>query len=388
MRVAINHTQFSSVGGSERYIYFLVKNLLADGHEVHYFCSRRREELDHERLQFYHVPMVRGVRYLKVLSFARNSSRTIQKEGPFDVIHGFSKTYHQDVYTDGSGTQAVYRDYVFRNSSRFGKSLYRLSPYQLAVDHCERKRFARGNFTKILTMSRLVKDQVQTTYGLTDNEIDVLYNGIDCDEFSPAQTDAHRDAIRRSLNVDDNAIVVLFVGSDYERKNLRTLLRAASKLSSAPEFHFFICGRDSHENRYRSLASGLGVTNRVHFLGLQKDIKKFFGAADVLVLPTYYDVFGMVVLEAMASGVPPIVSSKAGACEIIEPEVNGLILQAPEDADELANHLLALRPTDKREAMGIHARQDALAFSWQEHMRQLYRVYEQVIASKLKAVTA
>ena len=388
MKIAIHHTQFQQVGGSERYIYYLVQRLLRDGHELHYYCSRRRDDFEHPNLHFHSVPRVRGVRWWKVLSFARNAHRALLRDGPFDVIHGFSKTYYQDVYTDGSGLQSVYRDYMFREASAWMKWIRSRSPYQLAVEACERRRFRRGNFQRILTMSRFVKEQIQGRYGLGDDEVEVLYNGIDCEEYHPRLKDSEREPTRARLGISPADCAVLFIGSDYTRKNLDVLMRAAVELcpgtepAAAPAYRFMICGRDNHEESFRARARELGVEERFHFLGLQQDIRPYLAAADVLVLPTFYDVFGMVVLEAMAAGVPCIVSVKAGAAEIVEPGVNGEVLHDPTDATELATLLRGVAPESTRVAMGKAARQRALDFSWDRHMEELYRVYGEVAQRK------
>jgi len=382
LRIAINHTQFSSVGGSERYIYFLVKRLLNDGHEVHYFCSRCRDDFRHPGLVFHDVPRVRGVRFLKVLSFARHSADRLRRAGPFDVVHGFSKTYYQDVYTDGSGLQSVYRDHTYGEAPALRGWLGRRSPYQFAVDYCERKRFTRGNFTKIVTMSRFVKEQIGEAYGLSDAEVEVLYNGIDTDEFSPERCRPFRDSTRDELDIPPEACVVLFVGSDYARKNLATLIQAAALLKDVEGLRFVVCGRDRREEQYVEQAKALGVRDRFSFRGLQSQITKYFGAADVFVLPSHYDVFGMVVLEAMASGVAPIVSAPAGASEVVESGKSGAILSNPTDASELARHLRDYQDVAVRTNAGEAARAAALRYSWDEHMKRLYEIYADVARTR------
>ena len=382
LRIAINHTQFSSVGGSERYIHYLVQRLLKDGHEVHYFCSRCRDDFRHPRLIFHSVPRVRGVRFLKVLSFARHSAKRLRQAGPFDVVHGFSKTYLQDVYTDGSGLQSVYRDQMYGETSALKGWFGRRSPYQFAVDYCERKRFTRGNFSKILTMSRFVQEQIRDAYGLSEDEVEVLYNGIDTEEFSPQRCRPLRESTREELDIHPEDCVVLFVGSDYARKNLATLIEAAALLRDVEPLRFVICGRDRREEQYVEQAKALGVRDRFLFCGLQASITKYFGAADVFVLPSHYDVFGMVVLEAMASGVPPIVSAPAGASEIVEPGASGAILSDPKDASELARQLRHYQDVAVRTKAGEAARAAALRYSWDEHMKRLYEIYADVARTR------
>ncbi len=382
MKIAICHTQLSSVGGSERYIWFLLNRLLGDGHEIHYYCARQRDPLEHPRLHLHHVARARGVRSLKVMSFAHNSARQLSGDGPFDVIHGFSKTWFQDVYTDGSGLQSVYRDYLARDVGPCRRLMRRHAPYQHAVDLCERRRFKRGNFVKILTMSRFVKEQIQEAYGLDDSEVEVLYNGIDCGQFTPQGRAEERGCVRREISIPPEAFVVLFIGSDYARKNLALMLRALALLGGTPDTHLMICGRDNHEAAFRRRAEERNLGSRCHFLGMQKDVKRFLSAADLLVLPSYYDVFGMVALEAMACGVPPIVSSAAGASEIISTGEDGAVLTELEDPAQLAGHIRSFQDREHLANASARARQTALEYDWANHMRRLYAVYEHVAATK------
>ena len=104
--IAITHTRFAYTGGVEKYIYSLVERLLDAGHEVRYYASRW-EPYEHPRLRFCRVPLVRYPPSLRVLSFNHFARRLVRRQ-PCDLIHGFTKTDCQDIYTDGSGTLDEY----------------------------------------------------------------------------------------------------------------------------------------------------------------------------------------------------------------------------------------------------------------------------------------
>ncbi|MBI4995332.1 MAG: glycosyltransferase family 4 protein, partial [Rhodocyclales bacterium] len=110
-----------------------------------------------------------------------------------------------------------------------------------------------------------------------------------------------------------------------------------------PGDELWIVGTDRHAERYRRLAQRCGVADRVRFLGPQQDVVPYLGAADVFVLPSWYDPFPNAGVEAFACGLPVVASSTTGTAEFIRPGINGDVCAA-NDVDDLIRALLALRP--------------------------------------------
>lgn len=379
MRVAITHTRFQEVGGVERYIYELCKKLIAGGHEVHYFCHFWDEEP--EGIKFYKIPYIfKPLRWAKVLAFDRLTRRAIERHGPFDIVHGFTKTSRQDIYTDGSGCLEDFQGYSLGKSA-IRRFLGRVTPHQRAVLSVQRARFTRGNFKRIVTVSKLVQSQICQRYGLTHEEVEVVYNGIDLERFHPRNILRHRATVRRELELDDDVPVILFVANDYERKGLGTLLRALPRLDGAV---CLVIGKERPHRRSRfvKMATELGVLERVHFLDVRPDIDRFFAASDLCCLPTYFDAFGMVILEAMATGIPSIVSATAGAAEIIIEGESGAVLPDPDD-DRALGQLIKpfMDPAYARKA-GQRARKECQRFSWDSHFDRILEIYDQVCGTR------
>ena len=381
MRIAMTHTRYTDVGGVERYVCALVERLLAAGHELHYFCHRWDEGAP-AGVRFHRVPNTfKQVRFLKVRSFDRLSERAVERAGPFDLVHGFTKTSRQDIYTDGSGCLQDYQEYSLRRGGALGRALRRGSLHQRTVLAIERARFTRGNFRRVVTMSDLVRKQIQRRYGLTDDEVVVIYNGIDLERFHPRNVEAHRAAVRRELELAEDRPALLFLGSDYDRKGLATFLEALVQLDDAVGL---VIGKERprEEARYRQLAAALGVAERVRFLGLRPEPARYYAACDLFVLPTRFDAFGMVVLEAMATGIPAVVTTAAGAAEVIEDGVTGRRVHDPRDADELAAACAPLLDREAARAAGARARVAAEGYSWERHFEQLLELYAQVAAER------
>jgi UDP-glucose:(heptosyl)LPS alpha-1,3-glucosyltransferase len=223
----------------------------------------------------------------------------------------------------------------------------------------------------------MVKDDIARRFGVADERLQVIYNGVDLDAFHPRLREEHGFALRQKVGVGDTVPVMLFVGSGYERKGLPTLLHALS-LMSRSDARLWVIGRDKDESLMRKLAQTLGVDDRVLFLGAQADVKPFYGAADVFALPTLYDPFPNAALEALACGLPIVTTSTCGAAELID-EGNGRIVTAG-DFNALAAALEQL--TDAAKQMRHAARQSVAHLSLDTMAGKLQALYAALISAQ------
>jgi UDP-glucose:(heptosyl)LPS alpha-1,3-glucosyltransferase len=389
MKIAITHTRYTRIGGVEGYIRDLVARLLGAGHEVHYFCQWWDKDAD-PRIQFHKVPNPwKPIRFLKVRGYDRAVTRMARLED-FDVVHGFSKSSRQDVYTDGSGTLEDYQTYSLEaTTSPLERALKKISPHQREVAAIERRRFTRGNFKKIVAMSKLAAAQIRRRYGLSEDEVEVVYNGIDLQRFKPENRAALGPAFRERLGCRPNELVCLLVGNDYRRKGVETVVDAAAILahdaSFERKFRFVVVGKERHPREQEIIrkAKDLGVQELIKLHGPNSDIERFFAIADLFVLPTRFDIFGQVVLEAMASGVPPIVSATAGAAECVAEGETGFVLKDPRDAHALAATVRKLAEDEAlRARVAENAARAARAYSWDRHFKRVLEIYDEVARSK------
>lgn len=375
IRVAITHTRFQEVGGVERYIYAFCQRLIAAGHEIHYFCHFWNEEP--EGITFHKIPYTfKPLRWAKVLAFDRLTRSAIERHGPFDIVHGFTKTSRQDIYTDGSGCLQDFQAYSLGRSA-WRRFLGRMTPHQQVVLAIQNARFTRGNFRRIITVSKLVQGQICRRYGLTDREVEVVYNGIDLERFHPRNIARHRAAVRGELGLADEVPVVLFVANDYERKGLGTLMRALQRLNGAV---CLVIGKERphRKSRFVKMAMDLGIQARVHFLDVRPDVERYYAASDLCCLPTYFDAFGMVVLEAMATGIPCIISAAAGAAEIIIEGQTGAVLPDPDDDQTLTGLMRPFMDLMVAKKAGQRAREECRRFSWDRHFDRILEIYDEV----------
>ncbi|MBL4849460.1 MAG: glycosyltransferase family 4 protein [Planctomycetes bacterium] len=392
MRVAITHTRYTNQGGVERYIWDLVRRLCEEGHDVHFFCHFTDEHAD-PRVTIHKVPNTwKQIRFMKVWSFDRWLTQHV-KADEWDIVHGFTKTSFQDVYTDGSGCLLDYQQYSIDHAggSALKKSLKRASLHQKVILEIEKRRFTRGNFQRIVVMSDLVGDQIKRRYALDSSEVITIYNGIDTERFSLAGRDRWRIEIRDRIVVPQSAFVVLCVANDYKRKGVPALIEAARivrERGGIPDgrlLRIAVVGKESfqYEKELTHLAQAKGVSENIKFYGPQSEIQRWYGVADAMFLPTRFDAFGNVVLEAMAAGLPCVVSDRAGAAEVVVEGKTGWVLPDPDDSIGMAQRILDLARDPKLLAdMSLAARAEAETYSWDRHFKAMLRLYEEVLALK------
>jgi glycosyltransferase involved in cell wall biosynthesis len=204
--------------------------------------------------------------------------------------------------------------------------------------------------------------------GIAESKIHVINNGVELQEFYPDV------ANRSALGLPEDVTLALFVGDiKLPRKNLETLLQA---LKTVPDVHLAVVG-DLQRSPYPNRAQQLGLSDRVHFLGFRRDVPEIMRAADFFVLPSRYDTFGLVVLEAMASGLPVIATKAMGVTALVTP-ASGIVLSDTEDVDALASAMtkLATNPT-LRKQMGKEGAMIAQNHSWRDTARKYLDLFEQ-----------
>jgi UDP-glucose:(heptosyl)LPS alpha-1,3-glucosyltransferase len=219
---------------------------------------------------------------------------------------------------------------------------------------------------EIHTSSRLVRDDVLSAYEIDPERIHVVTLGVDLDEFRPP---ADRMAARREVGLSEQEILILFCGHSFRRKGLDRAVLALGKMRESARL---VVVGDDDPAPYQALAGQLGVTERLYFVGPRTDTWRFFQAADIFVLPTRVDMWGMTVAEAMATAVPPITTTGAGAADVITNERSGFVLPEPLDTGLLAMTLDRLAAdSELRNRIGKAAQKRARSLTWDEHGRQV-----------------
>ncbi len=352
MRLAFIKKRFSIHGGAERYLQTLLKELKDSGHEIHVLANQWMEE---EGVTFHKVNIIPFTSFLSMLTFNINARSRVKGRGArvYDCIISFERTTCQDIYRAGEGCHAEWLKIRSLAEPIYKRVSFKINPLHVYMLKLEKEIFK--NTKLIVANSEMVKRQIIDHYAIPEEKVIVIYNGVDLMRFSPQNKDRWRKDVRESLNISRDTKVLLFVGSGFERKGLRTFIKALPLIKDRNVIAIIIGRGDT--DRYRAMAEKFGVLNHILFLGVQKEIERFYAASDLFVLPTLYDPFSNATLEALASGLPVITTKNNGAAELIENGQEGFVMEDLFNSEELAeriDHCL-----NDHESMGRMARKRA-----------------------------
>jgi UDP-glucose:(heptosyl)LPS alpha-1,3-glucosyltransferase len=347
MKIAYLVHDYHRCGGHSRYVAELAERFSRE-HEVHVFANTFWTAPD-SKVIFHKVPAWRPNGLALIFSFAFSASRLL--DDSFDIIHDQGLcVFRKNVITAHICNKAWAQA---RPCSPWTERLF-----NFVIGKLERWQYRKSK-ARIVAVSQRVSRDLFRCYKVK-SRIDVIHHGVDAQAF-------------RAGPCEGTVNSFLFVG-DF-RKGVKTCIHALSQVPTGT----LRCIGSTPPGPYAAYARELGVADRVEFSGPTRHIASQYRCADALLLPTPYDAFGMVVLEAMASGLPVIVSREAGAAELIVHGENGLIL---DHKDELP-HLMKQLQTDRALAAKLAARgrETALAHSWDEVARETMSIYKEICAS-------
>jgi len=379
LRIAVFNRTFSPTGGgAERYSIALVEQLSAR-HEIHVFA----QEIDHQwpGVTYHKVSApLRKPRWINQLWFA-TATWWATRRG-FDVVHSHENTWHGEVQT----VHVMPVKYsLFHGRTGWRRALRWIkvvtSPRLLAYLGLERARYAARPGRQVVVTSESLRPIMAGSYPGSRAITSVVTPGITMPEL-PVSADRKGEA-RAQLELPVEGTCLLFVGNDYRKKGLEALLQAMAQLPA--DVVLAVVGNPAHIAEFSARAETLRLGARVFFLGALKDVAPAYEAADILVHPTFEDTFAMVVLEAMAHGLPVVVSGPkyCGISGLLRQGVNALMLDDPRDAGELAQVLgdllgqAALRETLSEGAVAFAAH-----YQWREIALQQESLYFSAVAAK------
>jgi len=310
-------------------------------------------------------------RALRVMRFAMAAPVQARREGA-DLVVSFARTIGADVMRSGGGAHISYLRAARRWRGPLAAGAMRLSAYHRAQIAVERRAFRSPALKCTVAVSNLVRDDLIRVFGLDPARVTTVYNGVDLGRFHPDLEPAARTAIRRRISISESLPMVVFAGNGFARKGLEFLIRAWPLLETSAAL--VVVGEDRAMLRFRRLANRLGVAGRVIFAGRRRDLPEIFAAAELFALPSLFEPFGNVVMEAMASGLPVLTSATAGAAELMPEPMRRFIINDPTDPGEIAGKLDALLA--ERLTLRTAARAAAERCTWDAYGRRFIELIE------------
>lgn len=259
--------------------------------------------------------------------------------------------------------------------------LHRRLYYRLVIA-LEKRVFQRPETQLILT-SRRSAGELARFYGRRER-LSLIETGLDHKAFNPELRVASRAGARRTIGLQDGTFTLLLIGNDWRKKGLATLLDALTQLVDLPVRLVVV----SNEAAAVSQAVGqyAGLRDLVHILPPRKDVEFYYATADAYVGPSLEDTFALPAAEAMACGLPVIISARAGASDIVHDGVDALVLNDPKDAGALASMIRRLYADETfRKHLGEEAAKTAREYTWERNGRELTAILDEVLVRKRKS---
>jgi glycosyltransferase involved in cell wall biosynthesis len=369
--------EVGSVGGMERQLAELATGLLERGHAVT-VLARACELSPHPRLRWLRVPGPARPFALAYPWFFLTGSFLVWRHR-----RGLVHTTGAVVFNraDISTVHFCHRAFV-RRSDRMTRARRRTAAHRInswigtrlsLVG--ERWCYRPGRTTSIVGVSEGVAREVEVEFPKMAGRVSVIPNGVDVREFGGDTTARRR--IRERFDLDDRELVAVFVGGEWERKGLRFVIES---LPRARQWRLIVVG-EGDQAKYAEVAAAVGVADRVRFAGEAAAVGPFYSAADGFVLPTAYEAFPLVSLEAAAAGLPLLITRVSGVEELLVEGVNGWFIER--DAGVIADRLARLA-TDSglRSSMGAAAREVAGRFGWEQVIDRYTQHYERLAAAR------
>lgn len=371
IRIAVVIPQYGLVGGAESFVYDLTERLARrGGYDVHVLAKKWRP--GNAPITFHKVPVIPFPKFLDPISFAYFAGRCIRQNG-FDWVHSHERIFAMNLFTFHGIPHETWIKKIRGRS---------LTLFDRATVWVEQKGLNHPGLQMVMPVSSLAKEELLKRYALAESKVSVISPGIDMERFNALDPQACRQKILRRHNLSQNDVVVLFVSMNFELKRLDLVIKGVAGLLDKEKqpvnLKLLVVGKGKSK-KYEALARELGIGQHVVFAGVTREVEAYYLASDIFALPSGFDTFGLAVLEAMAAGLPVIVTRSVGARDMVQSDVNGFVLSENPAVTEITAALAVLMDREKRLQMGAKGRQVALRQSWDGVVDRVVEQYRQMV---------
>jgi UDP-glucose:(heptosyl)LPS alpha-1,3-glucosyltransferase len=302
----------------------------------------------------------------------------------YDIVHAMLPVRRCDIYHPHAGIavaalvqghlkyEGAFQQAVSMLATRLNRRRQRFAQVERALLTGEKPPI-------VLCLSNYVKRSLTEHYTLPDSQVATLFNAVDLARFDPAARPDAGVAARKWLGIDPDQVVALLLANDFQRKGLREAIQGVAQVRD-PRLTLLVAGKQPTSS-YRALANREGV-GQIIFAGSTSDPAALYQAADFFLLPTRHDPCSLVVLEALAMGLPVISTAQNGACEIMTDGQQGFVLTDPGDIVTLAQAMRKMLDDKLRQTMSAAALELRPRLAHERHLELLEKIYERRAASR------
>ncbi len=418
MKIALIIEHFDpSRGGAENYTFWLAEHLARRGHDVHAVCHdsarmRHKYQAAHhgashdvhrsanagkspevaapDGVHVHRLPAIKlstGIGFRQFGIAAKNWCRAFKP----DIAHSMTLAWPGDLYHPHAGVYARIQQQSVSSrespqSANFKRLMLQFSGKQRTLLTLERRcaqAAADQQPWKILCISPAMEADFRSIYSTAENKMTLLENPIMIPPPQAQQIHKDRQWFRELYALAPDDRVAVFVGHDFRRKGLSWAIRAVAQ--SRTSWKLVVAGLGKVKN-YIALAQELGISDRIKFIGPTRATGAVYSAGDALLLPTFYDSFGLVALEALAYGLPVISTRFLGCWTYIENHKLGTIVDSPRDCAAMAAALDAVKLSfADRTDLARRATVAGQTLLPAAHLDQLEALYAQCRSAKVKS---
>ena len=371
MKIAILVFNFPPkwLGGTEIATYNIAKHLSKRGHEVHVLTTLDKSLPRESKVEGFYVHRIKiplkipTIPILQSLLLGIKFTSVVSQINP-DIIHlqgisatwiPFAKKFKKKYVVWGRGSD-IYTSWTLKKVT---------------------SSIVIKNAGRVLALTQDMKNEMQKIYNSDDLGVIVIPNGIDLKRFE----NLPRKNIRESLGIEGNEKIVLFVGTLKPVKGVSYLIEAMNVVNNKAKL--LLVGDGGERRNLETFVKKSDLQKYVNFVGkIPNDkVPEYMAASDVFVLPSLSEGFPVVVVEAMASGLPIIATDVGGLSEIVKDGENGFLVE-PKNTNEIAEKILSLLEADMlRERISENNREKAREYGWVNIIEKLEKIYYEAIGS-------
>lgn len=286
-----------------------------------------------------------------------------------DIVFGMERTRFQTHYRAGNGVHAAYLKSRILTEGKLKYWSCILNPMHRKILELEKAAFENPQLQKLFTNSDMVKREILDYYETDPAKIQVIHNGV---EWSEMEADFQgweekRKATFKQLSLPSDRYHFLFIGNGYLRKGLGVLLDALFQMKRR-DFHLSVIGKDKQLDQFKAKAALLGLNHSVTFFGPRNDIRIFYQMADALIIPSFYDPFANVTVEALAMGLKVVSSKQNGGSEVLK---DGIIIPDLLDRESIVQSLEKCMSFPKTRLSSIDIRNSVQSLDYSRQMKTL-----------------
>ncbi len=376
MKIAVVIPKYGLIGGAES-MAFEVSERLAhmEGMEIHVLANKWVK--GNAPVTFHKIPVISFPKFFHPISFAYLVHRWLAVH-PQLLVHSHERVFAMDCFTCHGIPHQIWMKNVRQK---------RMKPFDRATAWVEGKGLNGNRKPLIMAVSSLVKDELLKQYDIPESHIRVIHPGVTLKRYSNPDQHQCRKEIRAVFNVSESEILILFVGMNFEIKRLGLVIQgmaeAVNRIGVGRNMKLMVIGKGDRR-RYLKMAASMGVADRLIFTGPVTDVEKYYLAADVFAMPSVFDTFGISVLEAMAAGLPVIITNSVGAKDLVEDGKIGFVLSSSPSVSDMGDALARLTDPTLRLTLGENGKKIAYTRDWDRTAERVVSVYRRIEKQKIK----